>query len=274
MTGRLRAGAYGFTFSGLEGASDWLVESPGHWPEVEVVQRIGEPDLTSRVADDSGEVVLLGGSSVRLERQSRRIVYVGPGSLSPSELVHPYLAPAASLLAHWEGWLPLHAGGFVAEGRGWLVVSQRGGGKSTTLAKLASRGYGVLCDDLAVIRDGFLMAGPRSIDLRQADEDGNAHALGIVGARERWRLWLEDVPAEVPAGGVIYFTWGRETKVESLNARERVTALAGSRSVLLGTETTKPLLMAVPLPAYRITRPRGDVAGAIAFLEKALRITP
>ena len=40
--------------------------------------------------------------------------YVVPGNFPDDELVHPHLAPAASILAAWRGWAAFHAGAIVA----------------------------------------------------------------------------------------------------------------------------------------------------------------
>lgn len=249
-----RFGAYGFVFAGLEDSAEWLVESPGDWPVVAVRQQTTRPSTSTWIGADRAEVVLLGGRSATVTRQPSSVTFMSPEPLPLRELVHPFLAAPASILAHWEGAEPLHAGAFVAADRAWLLVAERRGGKSSTLAALAERGCTILTDDLAVVRGGRVYAGPRVLDLRDPRPD--TADLGVVGSRRRWRRALDAAPPSVRLGGAFILMWGPGEEVQTLTVTERLWALSAARAVrLLGTGTRERLAL-VAAPAWRVSRRR------------------
>jgi hypothetical protein len=65
-----------------------------------------------------------------------------------------------------------------------LVFGPKAAGKSTTLAWLAEHlGLTIISDDLAVVVDGAVLAGPRSIDLRIVEPIAPIQRLQILGAQ-------------------------------------------------------------------------------------------
>ena len=90
-----------------------------------------------------------------------------PAPLSADELVHPFLAPAAALFAHWHGREGLHGGALALGGTAWGVIGDRLGGKSSLLAALAVSGTDVVCDDVLVLDGREVYPGPRTVDLRE-----------------------------------------------------------------------------------------------------------
>ena len=81
---------------------------------------------------------------------------------------------------------------------------------------------------MLVLEGGRPLAGPR--DARPACGGGRAAVrgdyLGIVGARERWRLALGEVPPGCGFRGWIFLAWGDDVAVEPVRACERLPRLA------------------------------------------------
>jgi hypothetical protein len=252
-------GAYGIRLTGLDGASELLVEvdDPAA-PEYEVAAEIGHaPSLEERVDDRRAELRLRSGGQIVIDRAQQRILYRVPHPVREDELVHPYLAPAAAVIGRWMGRESLHAGVVAANGRALGVVGTREAGKSSTLAYLALRGADVLCDDMLIVDGDRPLAGPRSIDLR-ADAaqrlDAGDH-IGMTGARERWRLKLGPT-APATLCGWVFLAWGPTLGARPLPARERIPRLAEERGLRLPPVRADALLALAELPAWELSRPQ------------------
>ena len=181
-----------------------------------------------------------------------------PHEVRPDELVHPYLAPAAAVIGRWHGRESIHAGAFAVDGDVWGVVGEREAGKSSTLAWLAMAGVDVLCDDMLVIDGRTPFRGPRSIDLRAdaAERFEAGEAIGVTGARERWRLRLDQAPDGQTLAGFLLLTWGDRVEVRALGASERLQRLIPQRGVRLEPTRVEALLDLASLPAFEVSRPR------------------
>ena len=248
----------------METAADLLLDLPASSPSLtlESVADAGGAPSVDEVGEESARIRLATGGWVQLERQAARAVYHLRAPRSAHELVHPYLAPAAALVARWLGRDAFHAGAVVIRGGAWCVIGPKGSGKSTTMACLAREGHAVVCDDLAVVDDGAVLAGPRCLDLREetAERLGGATPLGLVGARERWRLPLGTVPVRVPLRGWIVLTWGDELAVESVPAAKRLPLLAAQRTLGLEPARASDFLAVGSLPMLELRRPPGWAA--------------
>ncbi len=253
-------GAYGFRIVGVDDAYPLLNHVPADWPEIEVRQEIGPGEAADlRVGADDADLALITGGRVLITRQPPAALFAVPVPLTAEELVHPYLAPVASVHALWRGWLPFHSGGVVLAGRVWGIVGGREVGKSALAASFAMRGHPVVTDDVLVVdRDHLIYAGPRTLDLRRsaAKHFRLGQDLGVVGRRERWRLNLEPVADRVPLGGWVFPAWGDEIRVDRCGVTNRLRCLAESRSV--GGPGTNPqqLLRLSGLPAFDFMRPK------------------
>jgi hypothetical protein len=191
--------------------------------------------------------------------------------------VHPFLAMTAVVHADWSKRLSFHGGAFVLEGQAWGVLGGREQGKSSTLAWLASHGYPIVCDD-AIITDGdIVFAGPRCLDLREgsAHHFGIGNYIGVIGARDRWRVPLGPVAAELPLAGWINLDWGDRTGCERMAVREVFHILAEQRALRIGQQNPLGWLDAASKPAFVFRRPRSwdDLDAAMAALLRALRET-
>ena len=216
------------------------------------------PPGPEHVDDERAELRLRSGGRVLIERRRGRVRFQVPHPLRPDELVHPYLAPAAAVIGRWMGRESVHAGAFAVEGRALAVVGTRGAGKSSTLAWLALGGHQVLCDDLLVVDGRATFPGPRSIDLREdaAARLGAGEAVGVTGARERWRVRLAPAGDRPVLGGFVFLSWGDSVQVRALRATERLERIVPERALRLEPARPDALLDLASLPAWEISRPR------------------
>ena len=141
----------------------------------------------------------------------------------------------------------------------WALLGDKEAGKSTTLAWLAAHGHPVVCDDALVLDELTALAGPRSIDLRaeSAQRLGIGEPLGTVGVRERWRVPLDPVPAELPFRGWVSLAWGDEVAVEPLRGAARLPALIPHRGVRIEPPRPEALLEYAALRHSRAAPPAG-----------------
>jgi hypothetical protein len=151
-----------------------------------------------------------------------------------------------------------HAGAFVVDGKAWAVAGDKGAGKSTTLGWLATRGIDVLSDDLLVVADGWVHAGPRCLDLRQeaAAHLGIGTCIGMIGDRERWRHDLPPTASIVRLGGWIYPAWGSRIQVSSVPPADRLGLLTQNLSLRVPPPSPADTLHTIALPTWQWTRPR------------------
>lgn len=251
-------GAYGLRLVGIEGARRVLMDVPGSWPSLEL-QRISglathEQDLFS---DERAVIVLRNGGEVVVGRDPLRAVFRVPGELGDEELVHPYLAPVAAVVGRWLGRESLHAGSFCGVGGTWALVGDRESGKSSTLAALARNGHDIVGDDVLVLAGRSAYAGPRLLDLRPdaADRLAAGEAIGVVGARERWRMALGPVHVETTLSGFVFLEWSDAAELIPLSAGERLPRVAAARALLVPPDPRRLLELAA-VPGWLLRRPR------------------
>ena len=257
---RAPCGAYGFRLEGLESARSLLVSAPAGWPLLAVsVAPDGPGPPCDRVGPERAELKLLTGGWVGIDRDPGRAVYHLPTRVDDGALVHPYLAPVALIAARWLGRESFHAGAFMAGSGVWALLGDKEAGKSTTLAWLAAHGHPVVCDDALVLDELTALAGPRSIDLRaeSAERLGIGEPLGTVGVRERWRVALDPVAAELPFRGWVSLEWGDELAVEPLRGAARLPALIPHRGVRIEPPRPEALIEYAALPHLVLRRPPG-----------------
>jgi hypothetical protein len=256
---RAPIGAYGLRLENVERARPLLVSARASWPALEIRRRIGHSDLeVDRLNEKAASLRLVSGGQIDLDRGRRRATFLLPRRLRTAELVHPLLSPAAAVMSYWLDREAFHAGAFVAGGKAWSVLGERGAGKSTTVAKLALEGVPVVCDDLLVVENGQAFAGPRSVDLRgeASRRLGVGEPLGVVGARERWRLPIGPLPNVLPLGGWLFLAWGDSVEAVPLSVHDRVLRLSASRAVRVPPRDPAALLDLAALPAWELRRPK------------------
>jgi hypothetical protein len=252
-------GAYGLRIFGIQGADSVLVPATEGWPAVDIAVQIGRLDADREFADDDHALIRLRtGGWIEIDRDPGRALYTVPAPLSPDELVHPFLAPVAAVCAHWHGRESIHGGGIALGGTAWGVAGDRLGGKSSLLAALAIRGTDIVCDDVLVVDGREVFAGPRTVDLRKdaAAALGVGDAIGLAGARERWRLRLSPLDRPLTLGGWVFTEWSDELEMKRLPASETLTRLFRNRSVRLAPRDPTAFLQLGALPAWELRRPR------------------
>ena len=243
---------------GLDGGA-MLVDAPPAWPPLTISSELADlPVANEHVTATDALLRLKTGGRLVLDRARRTAHYSVPRPLGPDELVHPYLAPAAAVFAHWEGHLAFHAGAFVSGGGVWAIAGTREAGKSTTLARLAARGHEVLADDVVIVAGSRAFAGPRAVDLRPdtARRLGVGRALGVVGSRPRWRVALPPCPAELPVRGWMFVEWTERPHALRMRASECLGRLTEALTVRLDPLAPRGLLDLAALPAWSVGRER------------------
>lgn len=252
-------GAYGLRLENVERARSLLVAADPSWPRLVIRRRVSrEQGAGEWMTEDAAVVSLRTGGEIRVDRRRAEATFALPRRVGTQEIVHPLLAPVGAVMSYWLGRESFHASAFLAGGRAWGILGERGAGKSTTVAQLALAGVPIVCDDLLVLDGGSAFAGPRSIDLREeaAARLGAGEELGRIGARDRWRLRLAEVPAVVPLGGWVFLGWDDVPSCRPAPSRVRVGHLLASRGTLLPPRDPAALLDLASLPCFELRRPR------------------
>ena len=258
--------AYGLRLNGVEAARELLGPALPGWPAYELSTRVGEAhgDL-QWLRPDSARVRLAAGGHVEIDRRRSRAVFTLSAPARAAELVHPHFASAAAVAGRWLERESFHAGALEAGGGAWVVLGDKGAGKSSLLALLALGGQTVVADDVAVVDRGCaVMAGPRLIDLRgdAAERLGTGRALGRVGLRERWRMSLGPAPALLPLRGFVSLGWSEDSSVEKVRPGQRLARLLNHRVIhRLPPRDPAFLLELSSLPMLELRRPRAWEAG-------------
>jgi hypothetical protein len=253
-------GAYGLRLEGLDAGRPLLVPADPHWPTFRIRSQLGRPPWRELdvVTDSNAEIRLQTGGEILIEREDGLVVFTTERPVGERELIHPYLAPVAAVAGYWFDRESFHAGAFVEDGAAWGLLGEREAGKSTLLASLALREIAVLSDDMLILDGVVPFAGPRSIDLRAtaAEHLGVGEPLGLVGARERWRLQLPPTTGSAALRGWIFPAWGDRVEVSELAPHERIARLGAQRGLRLPARDPGRLIDFAALPAWELRRPR------------------
>ncbi len=221
-----------------------------HRESIEASQRPTRPSITDTV----GTFLHPQNVWTVIDRQAQTITAYTPNRVSDDAILHPFGISAFSTAARWRGAWVFHAGAVILGGRAWGLLGSKGAGKSTTALTLSGLGHPVLSDDVLIVEDGQVLAGPRFTDLRH-DAPG-AEDLGVVGLRRRWRLPLPAAPWSAPLGGWFVLDWGDEFSSASVPAPERFGALIDAYSFADEPIEPRALLALSGHPMLRVTRPR------------------
>ena len=252
-------GVYGFRYQGAQLPPGLLAYAGPDWPMIHIDSQIGRPDISRRWLDhQSAGFPLVGNGHVRIDREPAAGTFITPEPLSADALVHPYLVPVAAVHGHWRGYLCFHAGAVAVDGQAWGILGYKEAGKSSLLGEFARLGFQIVADDLLVVSNGNVFAGPRSVDLRNetALQFGDAEFLGTVGQRPRWRLRLGPVADTVPMRGWVFPTWSDGLAVRTIAPAERLSRLLGILTVKVPPVDPAAILPLAALPAFELQRPR------------------
>jgi hypothetical protein len=271
---RARKGAYGLTIRGID-ADEMLVTAEPEWPQLRLVlSNEDSPLAEERITDHRADLRLRAGGRLEVDRASAVARFVVPRRMTDAELVHPGLAPAAVVMAHWLDRPCFHAGAFLVGGGVWAIAGGRESGKSSALAWLAVNDHPIVADDILVLDgSGSAYAGPRSIDLRRetAERLGTGEFLGRIGTRTRWRMSVPPIQNELPFRGWFFLEWGDCVDVRRLRASECVTLLLQQRASRVAPLSPGSYLELAALPAWEVRRPR-DWSSLEEVLELVLEI--
>lgn len=250
-------GAYGLKIQGLSvGALLPRVDSGA--PELSVSVELGcVGGRRESFGPRGAEIALLDGGWVSLT-PGGHAHFVLPRSVPDEEIVHPWLVPAAATLNGWHGRQVLHGGAFARDGRGVVVLGDKEDGKSTLLAALALAGeVDILADDLAVIDNGAIQAGPRCIDLRPGTEAGLAHSRAhqLVRDAGRLRMPLKPCPPAAVLRAIVVLGWcdGNAVTLRPLEQSAGFTALLPHA---MSAGWNGNLLDLLGVPVWSLSRPR------------------
>jgi hypothetical protein len=261
---------------GLPGAGRWLQPLPAGTPRlhVSVAKADDAEGFESRLDCEHADLRLHPVGRLCMRRGEDRADFSFPDPPADETVLHPYLAPAAALAQLWAGREAFHGGAAATAAGAVALFADKQGGKSTTLAWLASEhALPVLADDLIVLDDGAVLAGPRCLDLRRdtiLDRLADDH-VELAPARDRLRLTLDQAPAETPLAASVMLRWGAKVAIAELPPLERLRRLLPNRMYrdrLSGNP--EALLKLTALPLFTLTRPRGRAGlqeGARALLD-------
>jgi hypothetical protein len=254
-------GAYGLLVKGVsESVRRLLCPADPRWPAVQLRGSIGHSeDERAFVSSSQARVGLPGGGEIVVERDPMLAEVRLPTRPRDEELLHPYLGYVAAIVARWFGRDCVHAGAFALDGEAWALVGARHAGKSSMLGWFAAQGYEIVCDDVLVIDDQSVFAGPRFVDLRPeaAQVLGTGDPIGLVGTRERWRLEVGPISAKLPLRGWIFLSWSSQVQVGRAPATQRLLTLKDQLSLFTTPRDPASLLDLASLPAWDLSRPLG-----------------
>ena len=256
-------GIYGFAVDGIDEPERYLLPAEPGWPRLTIVRNGAQDGIparepgTVRVEPERAEIWMTAGDRIEIDRATLTVRFSTRKALHDRVVLHPCLGLPASIASYWMGRQALHGGAFRHESGVFALMGVREAGKSSTLAWLLGRGHEIYSDDILILDQGALFAGPRSVDLRdKAAAVLGGEDLGMVGNRMRWRLDPGAVEAVAPLAGVVHLEWGDRVSVERLGSGESLPSLVQNFVVQPKRAESLAYLELASLPAWRFTRPR------------------
>lgn len=255
-------GAYGLTITGFrtDPASIGLVPvPPGEvWPPLEIRTSVGVSGRPTEHAleEHHAVILLIDGEYAEVDRRRARATIHTTKPVDERDLVHPYLASPAGVIAQWNGRVAVHAGGAVVDGGAWVLLGDKESGKTTTLLELHRRGYAVVADDMIVVGRGATFAGPRCLDVRPdtAERLGDGTGTAVVRDGTRTRVALPPVPPQVPLRGWIVLREADAVAVRPVPIENRLPSLRSQ--LMMGARAADAGLELLAAPMWELRRPR------------------
>lgn len=216
---------------------------------------------TEYVGPGAAAVVMAEGTHLAVRQDSPThfaATLTATTRLNSAELLHPYLAPIAALCHRWMGRPALHAASVARDETTLVLVGERLQGKSTTAAALVRAGWSLVSDDLVVMHDRGVLAGPRSIDLRS-----DAHLVVPLGSGFAARLGRHrELTPEVwalpplPVTAFLHLEFGPTFAVERMAAQDRLTSTASQLYWPTLGSAAPDLLSLIEFDHVRLSRSR------------------
>jgi hypothetical protein len=282
--------AFGSTFAGDLGAPEpvagWL--APGGAADVTLEPASGVEDAWSGPCDPprtglrrvdgravhvergrAGDVRLewAGAGSFWIAPAGDRVLCVAPGDRGPA-WIRFVLDTVLSTVALVRGAVPLHAGCVAVGGRAVAVTAGQGGGKTSLLAELLSRGGALVADDVSVVAaDLRVHPGPPVMNVAlDRPFPPAADELGQVLAVLDGEAWVTVPVVEAPAPLAAVVRLDRTAAAECLG----VTVLAPSPLPLLAAALHPGI---DPAAQERMFTRLSDVAASVPILHLRAPLT-
>ena len=254
-------GCYGVQIVGIDGAEHAMIEMPTARATIVVTQHPRfDADREPEFLDEhTSRLHLSDGTGVAdLDRAARTVNLRVREAYDDEALLHPMLSSAMAVSNRWLGRDSFHAGAFVLDDVAWVVIGDKGQGKSSLLGYLATVGVQVVADDLVIEESGRVFGGPAFVDLRPdaAKVLGVGRDVGVLGARPRVRLAVDTPQASYLLGGWIILRWGAELAVRRVPLAERLRMLYENRAVRRDPVDPRSYVRHGSLPFYELTRPK------------------
>ena len=266
-------GAYGMAVTGLPDAVPFMRTQTPDAPVVEVVVHTEPADPPEGrppgwLTEDSASLLLAGGGRLEMTRESNQFHYYFAQRPADHDLLHPYFTAAAALFWQWRGTEALHAGAVATPAGAVLLLGDKGAGKSTTLAWLALHaGVPVLSDDLAVLHERTVLAGPATVDLRPEADSSDGRSVPVRNG-ERRRVTLGDAAA-APLAGIVVLEWAETTTLTEVPVKARLATLFRHRAYTMLEPDPVGMLELASTPMVRAGRPK-DLSRLPSFAERCL----
>lgn len=221
-------------------------------PELEPIERGGEPDVTIMTGDTAredrvpGMHPIDGGAGYRIDDVASfdiiggSTIIVRPDLGAAERNVRLYLLGSAlGMLIHQRGLLPLHATAVELDGRALVFMGHSGAGKSTLAAWFNDAGIRVIADDVSAIsfdESGIPLVQPGIPRLRlwkdmlEATGRQGRFEPSYFGA-ENWPKYDVPIPAgggAVPLGAPFLLDKGQDPTIEEMAGLEAARAVVAN----------------------------------------------
>ncbi|HLI56499.1 MAG TPA: hypothetical protein VKY26_05625 [Actinomycetota bacterium] len=231
--------------------------------EPELADALRHPHDANWISKDIALQTLGDGARVLCRRDPAVATLFISDTALLSHVEHQWINVVGMIYSAWLGREALHAGAFSTTQGAWGVVAEREGGKSSTLASLATFDHGIVADDLAVVESNVVFAGPRQIDLRLDAADWlqglsklAVSKLALSRGATRRRLALLPIPPTSTLVGWIFLTWGAEVALRTIPPSQRFVRLTRALALRPHVGSPKRLMELAELPGWELVRPR------------------
>ncbi len=210
-------------------------------------------------------------------------------TVQPGEAAHPSVISQLMIglvlpfLVKRQAVVTLHGSSVAIAGNAYIIIGERGSGKSTTAAALTLRNGSMLCDDIVPVSQGPNGGSPvvlPGIPFPKLLPDARRSMLGAVGEAsfqfdgiDKYQALLQNSRHLAPLSMLFILSKGQEgtpVRCSRLQGQEKIARLTKHLSVLPGIESLQQAFMHsleffAPVPVFSIVRPQGtDTVGEVA----------